>query len=309
MPHDISTVLTIAGIPNRVKGKNVGRGFVNVCCPFCDEGRFHCGINTDKLWFKCFVCNTGGSWTRLGKELSKIHKGFDYRSIEDGSSYIDHSDYEPVRIIKGFAPIYIPLNWVTDLLSDRNLNYFDISTDLKLYSVDKGRKCLAFGDGSFGKRIIWYPRGNPKYKKYFDEKVKDDRHWLFGLDSFKGGNAVIVEGLFDMISARMYKIPAIAALTKIAAGTKQSEDTIVQLLAKNIQRVTIAFDRDVGYNATHDLAMEMRDSGIDTNVFDWRKLPRSVKDFDEARIKSPHKFLQCVDDLRFGNKLETETLL
>ena len=50
------------GIPVRERGKNVGRDFINICCPLCHETRFHLGFHRTEGWWKCFVCGEGGQW-------------------------------------------------------------------------------------------------------------------------------------------------------------------------------------------------------------------------------------------------------
>ena len=36
--------------------KNVGKGWININCPFCDDPSWHLGINLKSKFFNCYIC-------------------------------------------------------------------------------------------------------------------------------------------------------------------------------------------------------------------------------------------------------------
>lgn len=61
-------------IDYRDSGKNVQKGEINICCPFCGEGKYHCSINLNKNKFYCRSCGYGGNLIFLLHEITGINK-------------------------------------------------------------------------------------------------------------------------------------------------------------------------------------------------------------------------------------------
>jgi hypothetical protein len=53
-------------IDYRTEGKNVQAGWVNICCPACNDQGFHGGINPEKDYFNCWRCG----WIPINEVLS-----------------------------------------------------------------------------------------------------------------------------------------------------------------------------------------------------------------------------------------------
>ena len=59
MREALISALKRRGFSVRESGKNVGAQMVNICCPFCEEERFHLGVHAENLWFHCFAGMAG----------------------------------------------------------------------------------------------------------------------------------------------------------------------------------------------------------------------------------------------------------
>lgn len=68
---DVEGLLDHYGIEFKTSGKNVGQNWIGVCCPYCGEERFHCGINMDTKVTSCFVCGESGTLLKLISTLLK----------------------------------------------------------------------------------------------------------------------------------------------------------------------------------------------------------------------------------------------
>jgi 5S rRNA maturation endonuclease (ribonuclease M5) len=89
---DIKAFLDHYDISYRERGKNVGRGEVNLeVCPFCGDSSFHCCTSLSKPVFHCWVCDEKGSVIRLlremeifkGKKIGQITKPFVQEGISE----------------------------------------------------------------------------------------------------------------------------------------------------------------------------------------------------------------------------------
>ena len=75
---DAKDVLDNLGIPHKDSGKNVGQGWIGVCCPFCGDNNFHLGINIQGKTISCFRCGkTGTILTYLSEELRSFNKALE----------------------------------------------------------------------------------------------------------------------------------------------------------------------------------------------------------------------------------------
>jgi len=88
-------ILKDYGIPLSLGGKNVGRGWIGVNCPFCGDSSFHGGFPISGIpAFTCFKCG-GHPFRETLKELLDVGWG-EFNQIMDG--YIDPDSY--VRVEK-----------------------------------------------------------------------------------------------------------------------------------------------------------------------------------------------------------------
>jgi hypothetical protein len=68
---DVHEVLDELSVDYRESGKNVGHGWVGICCPFCgDDTGYHLGMNIESKTISCFRCGkTGNLITFVAKEM------------------------------------------------------------------------------------------------------------------------------------------------------------------------------------------------------------------------------------------------
>lgn len=75
---DAAYVLDDLGIAHRDSGKNVGLGWIGVCCPFCSDDGFHMGINIRHKTVSCFRCGVSGTILKyLSAELRSFTLALD----------------------------------------------------------------------------------------------------------------------------------------------------------------------------------------------------------------------------------------
>ena len=58
------------GIPFWTEGKNVGSGWINVACPFCQDTSNHLGFNLKQEYFRCWRCGWHATLPTISKLLS-----------------------------------------------------------------------------------------------------------------------------------------------------------------------------------------------------------------------------------------------
>jgi len=72
---DIKAYYESRGIKYWVKGKNVGRGWINIQCPFCADTSNHLGFSTKTSLFSCFICAEKGGVEKLIQKLEECKWG------------------------------------------------------------------------------------------------------------------------------------------------------------------------------------------------------------------------------------------
>src|SRR3972149_3507555 len=72
MPFNIEQFLINNNIGYKTSGKNVSKGEYSICCPFCGEAKFHCGINPSKGLFHCWICGGKGNIVRLVAKIKNV---------------------------------------------------------------------------------------------------------------------------------------------------------------------------------------------------------------------------------------------
>jgi len=72
MSFNIEQFLINNNIGYRTSGKNVSKGEYSICCPYCGEAKFHCGINPSKGLFNCWKCSEKGNIVRLVAKIKNV---------------------------------------------------------------------------------------------------------------------------------------------------------------------------------------------------------------------------------------------
>ena len=291
LTEDLQTVLTRHNIEYKTRGKNVGRDYINVCCPFCDETRYHCGIHLINPYYKCFVCNRkGGKWEVL-QELGI------YQRVSSDKGDTNISDKKEVKqSYRNFtAKDLDAYEWLLDIpdLDDLSNDYrprgFDKSIiDLSIVKISTGKYdgCIAFidDDTCIHRRF----KGKSKGKWYKESIVYPP---LFGSKAVKIVQPkilLITEGVFDHLS-----MPFGHSLAVLTNSISNGQIEKILSICKNIEKIVFCLDKGVSIGNITD---ELDDSCVDFSFFDWSKF-QLASDIDEARLIYQNEFTEYVEDL------------
>lgn len=232
-------------IPYSLSGRNVGTGWIGVCCPFCGDTSFHGGFPlTGQRIYTCFKCGSHKYGTAL-KELL----GLNYNEINE---LIEEYDDNP--LVKSYAkqaqathitvPGVRPLNdMARSYLRKRNFppDFYELKYNLHSTGITglwKYRIIIPFYEKG---QIVSYTgrdytnKQDIRYKTLaVEQSVVNPKHVLFNENHVTGDHIMVVEGPFD---AMRLGDNAVATL-----GTQVSEEQIRKL--SKYSKVFILFDPD-----------------------------------------------------------------
>ena len=294
-------ILREANIPFKDHGINVGREFINICCPFCHEGRFHCGINTIDFWFKCFVCNESGSWYKLSKCLKKDFSGVNWKKIKPPKKTYHIPVYEkPVisepkfSFLKSLEKTDLCFKWLTtepgiEFLNDKFrprglpgdiLNYVEIYRGTKKF---KGYVVFKEGDNISGRKY------NPDILGARWKKNIVNTPFIYGENvckKFCMPVGIITEGIFDMLHFPQG--------TAIALSGVAFSDAVLAKVLKTFDKaykIILALDRGVKEKMIQDFYLSLSDF-YEVDVVDWSTIKNpNIKDLDELAVVKGNEYL------------------
>ena len=246
---DVREVLDELGLDYRESGKNVGKGFIGVCCPFCgDDLNYHLGVGLSFPTLSCFRCGKGGTIINLvAKELHSYNKAIAFLKkfvpLELRTKGDDTEDEFIAKIELPTNATKTPTVWQKGYLKKRGYNWKKLHEKYDLYY------CGPTGD--FANRIIVpiYQRrklvtytsidintnANLRYKHLSEAKsIVPVKKLLFGLENTNGHIVCLVEGLFDQFR--------IGYGCVCGFGANITSEQI--LLLSKFPKVIIAFDGD-----------------------------------------------------------------
>lgn len=301
---DLRSILSNAGVPWRDRGSNTSKSHINVCCPFCGEIRFHCGIHREQGWYHCFVCDGSGSWRDVRSKLSEEYPRMAGASLPTvNTAFVD--DYKKTYVSEEI--ISVPLHDEKDSAIWRWLT--------KTPSVDvfyhpyrpRGFSKRTLLDGGVGKGINKF-RGyvtfdnegeiiarkystqviGPKWKRsYSSLKPVYGETFCKTTEPAKG---VVVEGVFDCLRFPLGHAVALCGSTK-AAGKVLA----VLNAFESTEEVVLALDRDKeGSHIQAELRMLLSEHGKRVTCFPWNDVSTEVRDVDEFAIMYGEKELHEV---------------
>ncbi len=244
---DILEVLDELSIDYRESGKNVGVGWVGVCCCFCGEDGFHLGINLQAKTCTCFKCGTTGNIiSYLAEELNSFPKAMEILGNSVPREMRLFEEKSPERSVTVALPKEATKKigkYHARYLNERGYSWKELTEKYDLHfcspgsywsnriivPVKKRGRLITFtsidiADDSF-----------LRYKHLSDDQsVISIKQYLFGLDFAKGNSVCLVEGLFDQF--------------KIGDGCVCGFGVVLtaeqKLLLAQFQKVVIAFDGD-----------------------------------------------------------------
>ena len=237
--------------------KNVGKGFIGVSCPFCNDQSSHGGFNTEQEYFSCLRC--GGHWMpKAISALAKTHISNAKKIIKQYSSgqshainaSVDHKYVQEITfppgtgpltekakqylISRNFDPNYLASEW--GLLSTGHLGSFKFRILAPVY--------LRGDLVSYQCRDITGKHDTPYMGCPIEESVYFLKYTLYGFDkAILKKRCVVVEGLVDA-----WRLGPGAVATFSMNFMPQQ----VLLLARNFNEIFILYDAE-------DLAQEQAD--------------------------------------------------
>lgn len=259
---DAIAVLDEANIPYREQGKNVGQGWIGVCCPFCADTGFHMGINLDSKSISCWKCGTTGNILKLlaaitgsfteGLKLTEKIAGKTLYHKKD--IQVDHDNVQvnfPRGAVQGLQDAH--KNYLKRV---RHMNPDFLAETYNLYSTGSKAEMpnRIIVPVVYRYRLLTYTTISVEEKptvRYWhcpnEKSVVFIKHFLYNMGTVKQ-RAFVVEGIFD--TWRM------GNETVCTFGVKPTEQQ-VRLLSQ-IQNVFIVFDGDVpGYTGARNLAEKL----------------------------------------------------
>lgn len=319
----IRTLLQQAHCKYKDKGNNVGRYFINICCPFCGESHYHLGIHETELYFKCFVCSEGGSWVKLRPRLQQRYPNIDWYSIKIGQEQAHYVD-TPVDLPHDLQKLtrtmtkndIVPYQYLTEVPYDEEL-YNDyrprgIEHDL-LRRIQPG-----VGIGKLN-GYVTFKEGQSLIARNYDGrkarwwKAINDDQFIFGrqaVNEVQPKWVVLTEGVFDNLS-----VPYGHSLSLLGSSLSTGWiAAVVEALPKHTTDIIIGLDRGVNTKTINTYTLLFNDCGLNVTVWDWNDdLLYGLNDLDEVRLILGRKFvnnklLQLVG-LQSTELIETELQL
>jgi len=227
MPFNIEQFLINNNIGYKTSGKNVSKGEYSICCPFCGEAKFHCGINPSKGLFHCWKCGEKGNLVKIVAKIKNV-SFIESKEIIRPTSELRQVLEERSKIIE--EPIVIqnkdfklPLHTYrfrkdkTDLWQETaflflrqkyGLTWNDVEqADLRYCVYGKWKNSIIIPVYKDKKLInflgrCWDKNSKVRYNNCPNEEAVLNIHrTLYNIDSIKIGQdlIILVEGVFDCI--------------------------------------------------------------------------------------------------------------
>ena len=279
-------------VPYRIKGANVGAGWVGVNCPFCADDNFHAGIRENA--YTCWKCGMH-SLVSFIKESLDISVGEAYKILDE---YDDNSLFKrKIERTEALASSIILPGSLDNPVAKRYLEKrnFDPAYLEQKYGI---RYTNMVGDYKFriiipiykDKRIVSFTgrdytgKQEPRYKNLSIEKsVHNPKHLLYNQDNVKYNAQTIgvCEGPFDVMRLGDGFVATL--------GTKVTEEQI-RLLAK-YKNVYVLFDPEKqAQERAKNLAERVAIFGSKVYIIDT-ELGHDPGDMIEKEVKEIRNFI------------------
>jgi len=215
MKLDARALFEELGIPYESGGKHGSPGWVQLACPYCDDGSDdHLGFNLAGEYFNCWKCG----WHPLVRTVAELAGIADHAA----AAAIDRNRTgRPVRNdrqeIRKAEKVTFPLGTAPlrpghlKYLRKRGFSDAGITRLVDLYGVrgtgPAGEYCfrLVFPIKHYGRLVSWQTRditGRDK-RKYLacpkEQEVRDHKDCLYASDLATGESVVVVEGVMDAL--------------------------------------------------------------------------------------------------------------
>ncbi len=269
-------------IEYRTSGKNVSRGEYSICCPFCEEGGYHLGINPIKKLWHCWICGARGDILKLVSKLLNISY-IEAKQIinpqNDLKKVLEERNNKMVKIeekVMKNKEFELPPHTYsfrqnkTNLWEETALKFlrdkYDLSkkeiieADLHYCVHGKYKNCIIIPIYQNNKLVNFVGRTWDKNskKRYInssnEESLVKTKSLLYNYDSMKIGQnlIVVVEGVFDCIKVGLNRATA-------TLGSEISQEQINLLVGLKPKKLIVLADNDPGNPNTVKKAQKICD--------------------------------------------------
>lgn len=298
MLEALLSAFELNNVPYRLKGANTGRQFVNISCVFCGEDRLHLGINKERGWYKCFVCDARGGWYSLRKKLKEDYPSSAWYEIQPEGmvDYISDERFTEITLPKE-KPLFRDIretetemfewlcsvpNDLSDPFRERGFDKVKLETSGVKLGLDKFRGYFVWEQKGFLIGRKYSPLANgPKWKI----ELQGTTTPIFGYEwarqsSFK--RTFITEGVFDCL-----RFPVGQAVAILGLQTSQEKIASTSEALRASDEIMMVLDREVKSSTIDEWKLNLRDHGFSVLIFDWSSVPDDVKDVDEFALSAP----------------------
>lgn len=299
MLDDLLHALSSNNVAYQEKGRNTGREFINICCPFCGEDKFHMGIHRERGWYNCFVCLAHGGWYSIRKKLAAQYPSDLWFRIKPLGMTDYFRELEiPLASVAPIEPLCRELRddeilfwkWLCDTPDELDDPYRERGFNMeKLRASD-----VKLGLDKFKGYFIWEQKGFLIGRKYHPTvhgpkwkiELIDGTTPIFGYEWARQSSfetTFITEGVFDCL-----RFPIGQAVAILGLHTSQEKIASVAEALHASDNVKLVLDRNVKESILDTWQLNLADRGFNVSAFNWDEIDDNIKDVDELSL--------CVDN-------------
>ena len=231
------------GIDYALKGKNIGKGWIGLQCPYHIDNDYHLGFNVDGAYFYCWKCG-GHKLISVLKELTRCttHEAYlleERYGIRNSILHtMNRTSQRPASIVMPGEPLTKPYR---KYLHKRNFDPDEIEAKYRVQAggiAGEWKYRLMIPVYHSGTLITYQGRditGNSelRYKTLsIDKSLDDPKKYLYNIDNAKGREVIVCEGVTDV-----WRIGDGSVAT---LGTSTTEEQVRKL--RRFDKVYILFD-------------------------------------------------------------------
>ena len=289
----------------RDRGPNTSRDFFNICCPFCQESKFHFGINRSLGWGHCFVCGKGGKFEKIYREMRKV---VNLPPPPQQILFIDEGLDNRVKLYKDKYTLKTGVldhtRWSREIVEyvrdKRKLNIercieFGLCRGFQVFPGDLDNKnhlreyaCFELPECGMVCRRISDESTLPRWKSFLD---KDTQRTTLMASSFvykyRPKKVFIVEGLFDLI-----RLPVGTAMALGGSNfNNEKTESLISITEGFMPEVVLMLDRDVNNNKIQNFKLVLESFGYKCSIFPWDIVDKEIGDVDEFCVEKSEEEL------------------
>jgi len=250
--------------------KNFYKKEINIRCPYCDDKKFHHGLNFNKNAHNCYKCGSHG-------KLIDFLKEYNIKFESEKSIIVNNEQLELIKLkppkdiiveekIAQKAILYLNKRGIDIDFLRNNFNYWPI-TDRKNYYF--GYIIFPINDYAFYARK--FLKLNKDKQKHIIKKSDPNMKLVALFDKNNSNTLLVVESMFNMIKAAQFGYDSVCIFGK-GKWSSLSNYISKNKIEKNI---CLCFDKDVKLTEIENFAKKIKKNCSIKNMFyiDPNKMP------------------------------------